>query len=100
MSYRDLPPTAILQLLDRMSRDQRETFLIRRYLLGCKRKWSTARGLIHYRRLLDAYLKAKRARCPTCGDWTCSAYHAELRPRQNWIDEIFNAPDDSPSTIP
>lgn len=32
----------------------------RSYLLGCKKSWSTARGLIHYRRLLDEYLAAKR----------------------------------------
>ena len=33
----------------------------RRHLLGCKKKWGSARGLIHYRALLDSYLKAKRA---------------------------------------
>lgn len=32
----------------------------RRHLLGCKRKWGTARGLIHYRALLSEYLSAKR----------------------------------------
>lgn len=33
----------------------------RRHLLGSKKKWGTARGLIHYRALLESYLKAKRA---------------------------------------
>jgi hypothetical protein len=33
----------------------------RGHLLGKKRKWGTARGLIHYPQILDSYLKAKRA---------------------------------------
>lgn len=32
----------------------------RGHLLGCKRKWGTARGLIHYRAILQEYLAAKR----------------------------------------
>jgi hypothetical protein len=32
----------------------------RRHILGCKRKWSTARGLTHYRKLVETYLWAKR----------------------------------------
>lgn len=32
----------------------------RAYILGCKRKFGTARGLIHYRDYLQAYLEAKR----------------------------------------
>lgn len=32
----------------------------RRHILGCKKKWGTARSLIHYRALLDEYLAAKR----------------------------------------
>lgn len=79
MSYRTLNPVSVLQKLEGMSRDQREVFLISRYILGCKRKWGTARGLVHYRKLIDAYLKGKRKRCSTCGDWTCGGFHTELR---------------------
>ena len=32
----------------------------RRHIMDCKRKWSSARGLIHYRRFIDSYLWAKR----------------------------------------
>lgn len=32
----------------------------RKYILHCKNKWGTARGLIHYRRIVGAYLHAKR----------------------------------------
>lgn len=32
----------------------------RGHILGCKRKYGWARGLIHYRRLIDEYLAAKR----------------------------------------
>jgi hypothetical protein len=32
----------------------------RAHILGCKRHWTTARGLIHYRALLAEYLAAKR----------------------------------------
>jgi hypothetical protein len=32
----------------------------RRHILSCKRKWGTARGLIHYRGFVQAYLEAKR----------------------------------------
>lgn len=32
----------------------------RGHILGCKRKWGTARGLIHYRSLVQTYLWAKR----------------------------------------
>ena len=32
----------------------------RAYILGCKRKFGTARGLVHYRDYLQAYLEAKR----------------------------------------
>lgn len=38
-------------------------WVMRRYrghILGSKRKWGYARGLIHYRRLIDEYLAAKR----------------------------------------
>jgi len=42
----------------------------RSYLLGCARKWSKpgrprrgARSLVHYRGILDEYLKAKREHC-------------------------------------
>lgn len=46
-------------------------WVMRRYrghLLGCKRKWGYARGLIHYRRLLDEYLAAKRLYLGKGGD--------------------------------
>lgn len=32
----------------------------RGHMLGCKRKWGTARGLIHYRALVREYLSCKR----------------------------------------
>jgi hypothetical protein len=32
----------------------------RGHILGCKRKYGTARGLIHYRALIEEYLAAKR----------------------------------------
>jgi hypothetical protein len=32
----------------------------RGYILGCKRKWGYARGLIHYRGFVETYLWAKR----------------------------------------
>ncbi len=32
----------------------------RRYILSCKRKWGTARGLVHYRPIVAEYLAAKR----------------------------------------
>lgn len=32
----------------------------RHYLIGCKRKFGSARSLIHYRALLAEYLSAKR----------------------------------------
>ena len=32
----------------------------RGHILGCKRKWGTARGLIHYRAIVAEYLAAKR----------------------------------------
>lgn len=32
----------------------------RAHILGCKRKWGTARGLIHYRAFIAEYLAAKR----------------------------------------
>jgi hypothetical protein len=32
----------------------------RRHILACKRKWSTARGLIHYTGFVQTYLWAKR----------------------------------------
>jgi len=31
----------------------------RRHILGSKRKWGTARGLIHYRAIVAEYLAAK-----------------------------------------
>jgi hypothetical protein len=40
----------------------------RRHLLGCKRKWSTARGLIHYKGLVRTYLAAKRAALSANGE--------------------------------
>lgn len=36
----------------------------RAHILGCKRKWGSARGLIHYRRIVDEYLAAKRVAAP------------------------------------
>lgn len=33
----------------------------RQYILDRKKKWSSARGLIHYRQIVDTYLWAKRA---------------------------------------
>jgi hypothetical protein len=32
----------------------------RRHILNCKKKWGSARSLIHYRRIIDAYLETKR----------------------------------------
>lgn len=32
----------------------------RRYILDRKRKWSSARGLIHYRAIVETYLACKR----------------------------------------
>lgn len=32
----------------------------RRYILARKRQWGTARGLVHYRGLVQSYLWAKR----------------------------------------
>ena len=32
----------------------------RAYILGCKRKFGTARGLVHYLDYLQSYLEAKR----------------------------------------
>jgi hypothetical protein len=32
----------------------------RRHILGCKKKWGTARGLIHYRGFVETYLACKR----------------------------------------
>lgn len=32
----------------------------RGHILACKRKWGTARGLIHYRALVDEYARCKR----------------------------------------
>ena len=32
----------------------------RRYILGCKARWGTARGLVHYRAIVGEYLAAKR----------------------------------------
>lgn len=32
----------------------------RRHILGCKKRWGTARGLIHYRAMVQTYLAAKR----------------------------------------
>jgi hypothetical protein len=33
----------------------------RRHITDCKQKWGTARGLIHYRQIVQTYLAAKRA---------------------------------------
>jgi hypothetical protein len=42
--------------------DKRHVMTVyRRHILGSKRKWGTARGLIHYRALLAEYLACKRA---------------------------------------
>lgn len=30
------------------------------HILGCKRKWGSARGLIHYRAIISTYLASKR----------------------------------------
>lgn len=35
----------------------------RAYVLGCKRTWGTARGLIQYRAFVHTYLAAKRLVC-------------------------------------
>jgi hypothetical protein len=35
----------------------------RAYILGCKRTWGTARGLIQYRAFIRTYLAAKRLVC-------------------------------------
>jgi len=32
----------------------------RRHILSCKAKWGTARGLVHYRAIVQTYLWAKR----------------------------------------
>lgn len=32
----------------------------RKHILSCKRKWGTARGLVHYKRIVQTYLWAKR----------------------------------------
>lgn len=32
----------------------------RRHILGCKKSWGSARGLVHYRGLVQTYLAAKR----------------------------------------
>jgi hypothetical protein len=46
---------------DAMRKARHIMTVYRRHLLGCKKKWGSARGLIHYRALVDSYLKAKRA---------------------------------------
>jgi hypothetical protein len=33
----------------------------RQYILACKKRWGTARGLIHYRGIVETYLGAKRS---------------------------------------
>jgi hypothetical protein len=44
----------------------------RQYILGCIRKYGTARSQVHYRDLLNEYLAAKRdvvaAKSANCGD--------------------------------
>lgn len=42
--------------------------MYRKHILGSKRKWGTARGLIHYGALVQAYLAAKRAHVNRDGD--------------------------------
>lgn len=37
----------------------------RRHILSSKKRWGTARGLIHYRQLVETYLAAKRLVVPT-----------------------------------
>lgn len=32
----------------------------RRHILSCKKRWSTARGLVHYKGFIQSYLWAKR----------------------------------------
>lgn len=32
----------------------------RRYILSCKKSWGTARGLVHYKGIVQTYLAAKR----------------------------------------
>lgn len=32
----------------------------RQHILNCKRRWGTARGLIHYRAIVETYLACKR----------------------------------------
>jgi len=32
----------------------------RQYILGCKKRFGSARGQFHYRELVDEYLRAKR----------------------------------------
>jgi hypothetical protein len=41
--------------------DKRHVMTVyRRHILGSKRKWRTARGLIHYRAIVQEYLACKR----------------------------------------
>jgi hypothetical protein len=41
--------------------DKRHVMTIyRRHILGRKRKWGTARGLVHYRSYVRTYLECKR----------------------------------------
>lgn len=32
----------------------------RAHILACKRKWGSARGLIHYRKIIETYLWTKK----------------------------------------
>lgn len=38
----------------------------RRHIMSCKKRWGSARGLIHYRRMLNEYLECKRIVLTQC----------------------------------
>jgi len=42
-------------------RDPRHVMVAyRQYILGCKKKWGSARSLVHYREIIEEYCRAKR----------------------------------------
>lgn len=57
---RKLTGVELLAKLAPMTRARREMFLLRRYILQRKEQWSTARGIIHYKRYVADYLACKR----------------------------------------
>lgn len=44
----------------------------RRHILSCKKRWSSARGLVHYKGFVQSYLWAKRIVIASRGDVTVS----------------------------